>query len=66
MMKTNIFVGEHSIITINLDHIEAIENGRLGSVVKIYLRSGNSITLTGADIPMFRRAWNKYIESDEE
>lgn len=60
MPKNNRFVGEHSMVLINLDRVLYAQGGQFaGSKIKIYMPDGLWIELEGWDADRFRAAWRE-------
>ena len=63
MANNNRFTGEHSKVLINLKHvIYARGEDHAGSDIKICMRGGRTIDLSGRDADMFRAQWREKVE----
>lgn len=65
-MKNNFFIGEHSTILINFDHVTyATSEGPHGGNLTVHFSNGSQITLTHGSADMFRKQWREHRENIE-
>jgi hypothetical protein len=67
MMRSNIFIGEHGTIRINLDRVEFVKAppaaGSPDPTI-VHMMSGKEIILKHGSRDMFERAWRAYCDPD--